>query len=86
MAIYTNAQWEKDGDFKAEVFQEIEESIYYYFFECLPPHYLNNKTDDIAKYHGCFCCGEPNRHIDGLPVYHCFGKYQGKCYYLGLRN
>lgn len=84
--IYTNEQWGKDGDFKAEPFQEIEESIYYYFLEVLPPHNLNNKTDDIAKYHSCFCLGEPNRHIDGLPVYHCFGKYQGKYYYLGLRN
>ena len=84
--IYTNEQWEKDGSFNAEVFQEIEESIYWYFLECLPPHYLNNVTEDIAKYHGKFCCGEPNSHFDGLPVYLCFGRLNGKYYYLGLRN
>ena len=84
--IYTNEQWNKDGDFNAKPFQEITGSIYYYFLEVLPPHEINNVTDDIAKYNGVFCCGEPNRHINGVPVYHCFGKYQDKCFYLGLRN
>jgi hypothetical protein len=84
--IYTNEQWEKDRNFSAEPFQEIEESIYYYFLECLPPYYGTKTPEGTENYHGIFRCSEPVNHVNGLPVYHCFGKQNDKYYYLGLRR
>ena len=37
MNKYTINQWRKDGEFKAQRFQEIDKSIYYRFLESVPP-------------------------------------------------
>ena len=37
MNEYTINQWRKDGEFKAQRFQEIDRIIYYRFLESVPP-------------------------------------------------
>lgn len=83
MAIYTNDDWELDGTFSADPGQEIEESIYEYFFNCMPPLYLS--TEDSAGYDGGFLMGEMYDYKDG-PLHMAFGRKDKKCYYIGLKH
>jgi len=39
MNTYTMQDWEKDGTFKAQVNQPVEDAVYYQFLNCVPPAY-----------------------------------------------
>ena len=75
--IYTSEQWAKDGDFKAEVGQEVERSIYYHMLECLPPKRMGRDY---------FLVGEPYDHFgeNFRARYRLFYKHNGHYYNGGL--
>lgn len=82
---YTRAQWEKDENFSPVPGQEVDESVYNYMLDVLPPLRLprNQRT------HG-YCAGFMVGEADcsdpatGHTYYSAFGKKDGKCYYIGL--
>lgn len=79
--VYTAINWKIDRNFHAMPGQEIEDLIYDYMMNVLPPKTAD--PDFLAK-NGMawgFCEGE--EYCDGL--YQTFGKRQdGRCFYLGL--
>lgn len=88
--IYTMYGWKRDGSFRADPGQEVEEGIYNRMLDVMPPlslpreavkHVLDSFGIGI---HGGFLMGEAVRHEDGKPVYHAFGDAGGKYFYLGL--
>lgn len=83
--MYTRKDWERDCIFSAKDFEEIEESIYYEMLEVLPPKSVKD-TKGIEDYYGKFNVCEAMCHDEnGRPLHQCFGKKDGKYYYLGLK-
>ena len=67
----------------SDFFQEIDEEIFIYFLEVLPP--LSNNR------YKSFLCSEPVNHINGVPIYFAFSQFIDvngvtKYFYRGLRN
>ncbi len=95
MKKYTREDWSIDGNFSAEIGQEIEEEIYWQMYDCLPPFSLtggtplNRKLGIVAG----FRVGEPYIHDEYCngkeygAFYSAFGKTaDGKFYFLGEQN
>jgi hypothetical protein len=59
--------------------EEIDEEVYYYNLDVLPPIYLENMG------FSAFQVSEPYNHTrDGFPTYSTFIKYKGRYFYLGI--
>ena len=92
--VYTIKDWNRDGELKPQLFQEVEQSIYTEMFNTLPPYTLEYVTQQILenqlniKFVDTFCMGEAyTMDDDDNELYMTFGKVaNGKCYYLGLRR
>lgn len=68
--------------------QEVDEEIFYYFLEILPPQEDGKTRHDFislpipVQYY--FLVGEPYSHQNGQPVYTAFARaYDDKYFYLG---
>ena len=76
--MYTMKQWNESGkpfsEF-AKAKNEVDEEIFYYFLEVLPPHY--NRS-------GIMQVGEPFTHIKGIPAFETFTYSHGKYFYVGI--
>lgn len=85
--VYTEEQWMKDRTFKAEVGQEIEESIYYEMRDCVPPLSLTPAQKAMIgerfniKVKRGFLVGEPYDYINGRAIYSAFVKDDNDRYY-----
>ena len=79
--IYTEADWIRDGTFKAVPGQEVEEGIYWESYECLPPLPLP-KAKRAEGFKG-FMVSEPYAHRNGRAVYAAFGRKEGRFFFLG---
>ena len=77
MKIYTQEQWTKDGTFKAKAGQQVEDDIYYYFLNVLPP---------ICWRDGQFLCSEPYDSERGNFRYFAFYEKDNQFYYAGLKT
>ena len=66
----------KAGDFGAyvNVGDEVDEEIFDYFLNVLPPIYW---TASLMQ------CSEPNRHVNGKPTYTTFKREGGRFFYVG---
>ena len=82
---YTRAQWEQDENFSPVPGQEVDESIYNYMLDVLPPLHLPNCLRTI-DYDGGFMVGEADCSdpATGRTYYSAFGKKNGRYYYIGL--
>ena len=54
---------------------EVDEDIFYYFLEVLPPHYWKS---------GIMQVGEPYTHINGIPAFETFTYGNGRYIYQGI--
>lgn len=77
MNEYTIDQWRKDGEFKAERFQEIDRIIYFRFLESVPP---------MSQSRNAFISGGAYGYDyeNGKNLYMAFYMNGEKYYYLGL--
>jgi len=80
--VYTMGDWANDRIFSAEPGQEIEEDIYYRFFNDLPPVSLP-RTAETRGYSAGFLSSEPNGVRNGKMTYAGFGKKEGRYYFIG---
>lgn len=85
--IYTMAQWERDGTFKAEKAQPISSDVYETFYNQLPPQHLPRATFPVSISAG-FMTTEPYIHAESSGKYRAFymafGRNGENCFYLGL--
>lgn len=88
--MYSMKAWEQDGDFKAQVGEEVSEEVYLRMLNVLPPIFscpketLERAPEPIIR---AFLVGEPYDHDreTGRPIYSAFGMAEGpRYYYLGL--
>ena len=80
MGIYKWKQWRKDGEFRAEPGQEIEEKVYDTMRRCMEP--LPLAAPEYGMESG-FVMGQETVSREGEPVHMAFGEKGGRFYYLG---
>lgn len=80
MSVYSWKQWRKDGEFKAELRQEISLEVYDIMRRCFEP--LPLTASEYGMEDG-FVMGQETGIRDGKPLHMAFGEKGGRCYYLG---
>ena len=90
--MYSIETWRKDGDFSAQVGEEVSEEVYFQMLNVLDPIFacpretMERAPEPIKR---AFLVGEPYDHDSetGRPIYSAFGMAEGpRYYYLGLSH
>ena len=82
---YTREDWHQDRTFSAAPGQEVEEEIYAYFLDCMPPLRLP-RCRETQGFSAGFLMGEPHSTDPqtGQTLFLAFARAAGRHYYVGL--